>query len=162
MARAALPVGFALGGLALAMLIAPGAWLGRYDLALPVRGWPAFAGRLEALRQTTGAGWIGTTSYGLAAELADEPGLRAPAVQLAERGRWRGLAQPRPGAFGSNGIVVDLQRRLNEASLKDCFISVTPLAVLVRGDPGEPGKAYAVFSVAGPRRNLLADGCPGL
>ncbi|HEY1880378.1 MAG TPA: glycosyltransferase family 39 protein [Caulobacteraceae bacterium] len=162
LARAALPVGFVLGGAALAILIAPAAWLGRYDLALPLRGWPAFAYRLEAEREASGATWVGTTSYGLASELADESGLRSPVAQLAERDRWRDLVQSDPGAFRSTGVVVDLQRRLSEAALMGCFSTVRPLGPIVRGDSGEPGKNYAAFVVSGPRRNLLAEGCPGL
>ena len=162
MAGGALPLGFVLGALALAMLIAPGAWFGRYDLALPVRGWPAFGGRLESLRQANGAAWVGTTSYGLASELADEPHLPSPVIQLAERERWRGLTQPSPTTLVSPGIVIDLGRRLDGAALAACFSAVRPLGIVSRGDPGEPGKAYSVFAVSGPRRNLLAEGCPGL
>ncbi|HWD68005.1 MAG TPA: glycosyltransferase family 39 protein [Caulobacteraceae bacterium] len=162
LARAALPVGFALGGLALATLIAPAAWLGRYDPVLPLRGWPAFASRLEAERVANGATWIGTTSYGLASELADEPALRASVAQLAERDRWQDLARPNPSAFRSPGLVVDLQRRVSVTAMTNCFSAVKPLGEMMRGDPGERGKIYAAFVVSGPRRNLLAEGCPGL
>jgi 4-amino-4-deoxy-L-arabinose transferase-like glycosyltransferase len=162
LAEAAPAVGFGLGAVALAVLAAPGGWLGRYDLALPIRGWPTFAERLSSLRQETGAGWVGTTSYGLAAQLSAEPGLGAPVVQLAERERWRGLEQPHAAIFASPGVVVDLQRRLNRSALAQCFSAVQPLGAVRRGDDGEPGKAYLVFRVAGPRRDPLAEGCPGL
>ncbi len=162
LARAALPVGFVLGGVALATLIAPAALLGRYDPALPLRGWPAFASRLEAERKANGAIWIGTTSYGLASELADEPGLRAPIAQLAERDRWQDLSQPNPSLFRSTGLVVDLQRRVSTTALTNCFSAVKPLGEIARGEGGEPGKIYAAFVVSGPRRNLLTEGCPGL
>ncbi|MGH7024197.1 MAG: ArnT family glycosyltransferase [Caulobacteraceae bacterium] len=158
LARATAPLGFAIGAALLALLIAPGAVFGRYDLALPVRGWSTFGARIEALRQASGAAWVGTSSYGLAAELADEPEVKAPVVQLAERDRWRGLATPAP-AMGSPGLAIDLTRRLTAADLARCFTSVTPLGVLTRGDTGERGKAYAAFRVAGPRRDILADGC---
>jgi hypothetical protein len=161
-ARAALPFGIAVGGAALAVLAAPGAWFGRYDLALPVRGWTAFTSRLEDLRVANGASWVGTTSYGLAAELADEPGLHAPVVQLAERERWRGLAHPGTETLSAPGLIVDLGRRLNPAHMAGCFSTVTPLGDVRRGDQDETGKVYAAFAVSGPRRDLLADGCPGL
>ncbi|HEY2483120.1 MAG TPA: glycosyltransferase family 39 protein, partial [Caulobacteraceae bacterium] len=64
-ALAAPVVGFALGGAALAVLMMPGGALGRYDLALPVRGWAPFSARIERLRGAAGADWVGTTSYGL-------------------------------------------------------------------------------------------------
>ena len=51
--------------------------------------------RLNALRARTGSAWVGTSSYGLAAELADAPGLGATVVQLAERDRWTRSAAAR-------------------------------------------------------------------
>ena len=156
---AAAPVGFALGAILVGLLIAPAALLGRYDLALPMRGWPPFAARIETLRQSTGAAWIGTTSYGLASQLADEPVLKAPVAQLAERDRWRDVSSGARPDLSAPGVVIDLSRRLSAASLGSCFAEVTPLGVLTRGDPGEPGKLYAVFRVSGPRRDVLALGC---
>ncbi len=159
LAQAAPIVGFALGAAALAVLPLPGGTFGRYDLALPVRGWSAFATQIERLRAASGAAWVGTTSYGLAAELADEPAIKAPVTQIAERDRWRQLAVgPRPDT-GRTGLVIDLARRVDPAGLGACFARVTPLGTLTRGDPGEPGKAYAAFAVGAARRNILAVGC---
>ncbi|HEY7851524.1 MAG TPA: glycosyltransferase family 39 protein [Caulobacteraceae bacterium] len=157
--QAAPGVGFSLGALAMVLLFAPGGALGRHDLALPLRGWPAFAGRLEALRVSGGAAWVGTTSYGLASELADEPGLSAPIIQLAERKRWNDLAVGVRADLTKPGLAVDLTRRLSAPALGRCFTTVTPLGVITRGDPGEAGKPYAAFIVAGPRRDILAQGC---
>lgn len=158
-ALAAPILGFGLGALALAALVAPGSVLGRYDLALPVRGWTGFAARIESLRRQSGAAWVGTTSYGLASELELEPVLKAPVAQLAERDRWRNLASGPTPDLAAPGLAVDLTRRVNAASLARCFTTVRPVGVIARGDPGEAGKAYVVFLVAGPRRNILALGC---
>jgi len=159
LAQAAPAVGFALGAAALAVLAMPGGTFGRYDLALPVRGWPAFAARIESLRAAAGATWVGTTSYGLAAELAGEPAIKAPVAQIAERERWRDLgAGPRPDTGGA-GLVIDLARRIDPTTLAACFAKVTPLGTLTRGDPGEPGKTYAAFAVGAARRDVLATGC---
>ncbi|HEY1448718.1 MAG TPA: glycosyltransferase family 39 protein [Caulobacteraceae bacterium] len=159
LAKAAPALGFGLGAVALAVLATPGGAFGRYDLALPVRGWAPFAVRIEALRASVGAAWVGTTSYGLASELKVEPALRAPIVQIAERDRWRGLADGPGPNMSAPGLVIDLTRRMNVSALGGCFARVTPVAVITRGDPGEPGKFYAVFVVAGPRRDVLARGC---
>jgi 4-amino-4-deoxy-L-arabinose transferase-like glycosyltransferase len=159
LARATPWVGFAAGAVALAVLAAPGGWLGRYDLALPVRGWGSFAGRLEGLRARTGAAWVGTTSYGLASQLAGEPALHGPVLQLAERDRWSGLAYGAGPDMTRRGLAVDLTRRIDAARLSRCFSRVAPLAVIARGDPGETGKPYAAFLVAGPRRDVPALGC---
>jgi 4-amino-4-deoxy-L-arabinose transferase-like glycosyltransferase len=157
LAMAAPWLGVSLGAVALVVLATPGGVYGRYDAALPVRGWGPFTARLEAMRQGSGAAWVGTASYGLAAQLADQRGLGAPVFQLAERDRWNGLgAAP---DLARPGLAVDLTRRLGAASLTGCFAAVTPLGVVTRGDPGEKGKSYAVFLVAGPRRDALARGC---
>jgi 4-amino-4-deoxy-L-arabinose transferase-like glycosyltransferase len=158
--RRAPPVlGFALGGAALVLLATPGGALGRYDPALPLRGWSAFAGQLEALRRQSGAAWVGTASYGVASQLADEAALHAPVLQLAERDRWNGLSAAPPPNIAAPGLVIDLTRRINAAALGRCFTLVTPLGVVARGDPGEPGKAYAMFRVSGPKRDILGRGC---
>ncbi|HXV00043.1 MAG TPA: glycosyltransferase family 39 protein [Caulobacteraceae bacterium] len=159
LAHAAPWLGFALGAVALGLLATPGGVLGPYDLALPVRGWGPFTARLEALRRAAGAAWVGTASYGLAAQLADQSALRAPVVQLAERDRWNGLAVPAAPDLRRPGLAVDLTRRMSAASLGRCFATVTPLGVISRGDPGEAGKPYAVFLLAAPRRDVLANGC---
>jgi 4-amino-4-deoxy-L-arabinose transferase-like glycosyltransferase len=159
LAKAAPVVGFGLGAVALAFLATPGGAFGHYDLALPVRGWSPFAAKIDGLRASTGAAWVGTTSYGLASELKVEPVLKAPIVQIAERDRWLGLADgPRPNV-SAPGLVIDLTRRVNVSALRTCFASVTPERVIDRGDAGEPGKSYAVFAVAGPKRDILTRGC---
>ncbi len=158
-AQAAPAVGWSLCALAVAYAVAPVALTGRADLALPVRGWTPFATRLEALRARARAAWVGTTSYGLAAQLADQPPLSGPVVQLTERDRWRGLAMGAPADPRRPGLVVDLDRRVSAAVLGRCFTRVAPLGMLARGDPGEPGKLYSVFVVSGPRRDVLSSGC---
>ncbi len=159
LAIAAPAVGFGLGAVLLALVAAPGSVLGRYDAALPVRGWGPFAARIERLRDAMGGAWVGTTSYGLASELIDEPFLRVPVIQVAERDRWRDLAHGPAPNVAAPGLVIDLTRRVSAASLGHCFAQVTPLGVIVRGDAGEPGKAYAAFAVAEPRRDILSQGC---
>ncbi len=152
-------LGFGLCALVLAYGALPASAVGRADLALPVRGWPTFAARLNDLARRNGAAWVGTTSYGLAAQLTTEPGLGAPIVQLAERDRWTTVSTGAPPDPARPGLVTDLPRRVSLASLGRCFSSVAPLGTVTRGDPGGAGQPYAVFVVAGPRRDLLTDGC---
>ena len=128
------------------------------DLFLPLRGWRAFAASLHVARRDAGAAWIGTTSYGLASELADEP-LRAPVIQIAERDRWRGPTTGAPPNLGQPGLVVDLTRRLDTARLRACFAEVRFIGKTPRGRPGEKPKLYSVYRVAGPRRDIVRDGC---
>jgi len=131
---------------------------GLIDLAKLVRGWPAFAGRLEGLRIQQGAGWIGTESYGLAAELADEPAIRAPILQIRERERYEGLATVAPDV-SRPGLLVDLPRRIDLAALRQCFGRVNPVGTIARGAPGEARTPYAVIEVSAPRRDIVGAGC---
>jgi len=128
------------------------------DPARQVRDWPGFSRRVDQARMAAGAGWIGTTSYGLAAELLDQREIRAPVLQLRERDRWNGLA-----ASGANlarpGLIIDLTRRLSSDDLTSCFIEVQDLGVIRRAAPGEAGLTYRVVRVAGPRRDIRNAGC---
>jgi 4-amino-4-deoxy-L-arabinose transferase-like glycosyltransferase len=157
---AAAPFGFGLCAAALAYLAAPLVGLPlRFDPAAPVRDWGPFASRLEALEHRAGAGWIGTTSYGLAAQLLDRPGLDDPVWQIGERERWRGLRTPEPD-LAKPGLIVDLSRRMDMRRLARCFARVRPLGEIRRAAPGERGAAYAAALVSGARPGLAAGGCP--
>ena len=155
MRRAAAPVGLVLSALAVLHLA-----LVSTDLATPAdpslafRDWPGFAQRVEAAQRAGHAGWIGTIHYGTDAQLAFEHPA-APVAELMDRDRfpptdssWRAdLAQP--------GLVVDLGRRAGDMeALRGCFASVRSLGFLERGQT-----PYAVFLVAGPRRDVLGTGC---
>ncbi len=158
--RTAAPIfGFGLCAAALVWLALPPGAGGMVDPAGPVRGWPAFAGRLEALRAQRGAGWIGTASYGLAAELADEASIRVPILQIGERARYQGSNTTPPSDLSHPGLLVDLPRRIDLSALRRCFASVEPLGTIVRGAPGEPGMIYAAILVSAPARDILHAGC---
>jgi 4-amino-4-deoxy-L-arabinose transferase-like glycosyltransferase len=160
LSAAAAPAGLAICAAALAYLALPqlGAPL-RLDPAAPLRDWGPFSARLAALRQETGAGWIGATSYGLTAQLLDQPAVKAPVWQISERDRWRGLETPTPD-FGRPGLIVDLARRMDMGRLARCFRSVRPLGVIRRAASGERGATYAAALVSGVPARVAAGGCP--
>ena len=146
-------VGLAVMAALLVYLAASNRFLrGAPDLAAPVRGWRAFAARIEAVRRAQGDRWVGAVSYGLAAQLLDEPSLKAPTLQISERDRWLDLG-PAPD-LARPGLIIDLPRRLTSARLGRCFAEVAPLGHLTRG-----GTDYAVFSVSRPRFDIAARGC---
>jgi 4-amino-4-deoxy-L-arabinose transferase-like glycosyltransferase len=156
----AAPFGLGLAALALAHAALPATDLRRLkDPTLALRGWPAFARAVDARRQAEGAAWIGAASYGTAAEL-DASGADAPVVEIGERDRyppgdasWRAdLTRP--------GLVVDLDRRIGPAMLGACFAQVARVGDLERGQGPGRRQAYAMFKVAQPRRDILAQGCP--
>ena len=152
--------GFSVCGLAALYLALPLVGIPlRPDPALPVRGWPVFARSVESLRLRNQAGWVGTTSYGLAAQLMDESRIAAPVLQISERARWEGL---KSGAFADTdrpGLLVDLQRRVDPAVLAQCFGVVRSLGLLNRSPAGEKPKLYAVFVVSAPNRDIAKQGC---
>ena len=147
----------ALGGL-YASLPLLGAPL-RFDPALPLRGWPSFARAVEARRAAAHATWVGVTSYGLAAQLRDQPVIAAPVVQISERARWNDLQAGRGADVTGQGLIVDLTRRIDPNLLRACFRTVEPIGVLERGPLGGRTKSYGLYAVAGPRGDLLARGC---
>ncbi|HEY2048063.1 MAG TPA: glycosyltransferase family 39 protein [Caulobacteraceae bacterium] len=130
----------------------------RFDPAWPVRGWTPFVGRIESVRRSIGATWIGTTSYGLTAQLLDQDRIAAPVMQISERDRWNALRVPSADT-ADPGLVVDLERRVRLPLLRRCFSTVTPLGVVARAAPGEKGRPYAFVAVSGPRRDVDHDGC---
>jgi hypothetical protein len=158
--RAAAPVfGFLICGALALYLLAPPRWSPRgADPGLPLQDWPSFARAVDHARLAAGAPWVGTVSYALTAELADEAELRAPVFQLDERARYRDIPMAQPD-FGKPGLVVDLPRRIDIAALRRCFTTVEPLGDLTRGPPGSAGVRYAAFVVMGPRRSLAPLGC---
>jgi 4-amino-4-deoxy-L-arabinose transferase-like glycosyltransferase len=130
----------------------------RFDPAWPVRGWTPFVDRIETARRSAGARWIGTTSYGLTAQLLDQRGIAAAVMQISERDRWQALPVP-VADTAEPGVIVDLSRRISLPLLRRCFAVVTPLEVVPRTARGEKGRPYALVEVSGPRRDVVRDGC---
>jgi 4-amino-4-deoxy-L-arabinose transferase-like glycosyltransferase len=159
MAAAAAPwVGFVVAGAVLLHMALPQTdWFGRRDPVMPLRGWAVFAQNIEALRLKVGAGWVGTFSYGGAAELLDRQASTAPVIELIERERYASLG--RPPSLKGVGLVVDLRRRLSADDLSPCFGTLRRLGDLYRGDAGRPGVPYTVFLVADPKVDLVKQGC---
>jgi Dolichyl-phosphate-mannose-protein mannosyltransferase len=155
MRAAAAPVGLILSLLVMLHLLIPATDITSVaDPSLAVRDWPGFAARIEAERRQVGASWIGTIHYGTDAQMTFEVP-QTPVAELMDRDRfpptdssWRvDLRQP--------GLVVDLGRRAGDMeALRGCFAEVRFLGYRDRGVT-----PYAVFQVAGPRRDVLGRGC---
>jgi 4-amino-4-deoxy-L-arabinose transferase-like glycosyltransferase len=148
MARAVPWLGFGVSAVVLLHMALPqtDVLLGRKDPVAPLRGWSAMAARVEALRGEVGAGWVGTQSYGTAAELLAQDKTAAPILELIERGRYSfqgQVASPR-----GTGLVVELSRRISDKDLIPCFAKVRRLADMERGEPGGE-----------PKVDLVSQGC---
>jgi 4-amino-4-deoxy-L-arabinose transferase-like glycosyltransferase len=154
--RACAPVGLLLSALALAYLLAPASNLiGPADPSLALRDWPGFAARVDADRRANHAAWIGTIHYGTDAQLAFERPRGPPVVALIQRERYPPTDLSWRADLSRPGLVVDLGRsRSDMLALRGCFASVQPLPDLSRAQT-----PYAVYLVAGPRRDVLAGGC---
>jgi 4-amino-4-deoxy-L-arabinose transferase-like glycosyltransferase len=160
--RLAAPLGLGLSALVLLHLALPASDLkGVRDPTAQLRGWPPFAGRLEALRKSDHAGWIGTLSYGTDGQLAAQSAITVPVAELNERDRY----PPGEGSWRADlatpGLVVDLDRRVTAAALSRCFSRVAAAGILDRGAPGYDPTPYAAFLVSGPTRDVLHQGCSG-
>ena len=158
----AAPVGLGLCALALLHLALPQTDLphGR-DPAGPVRGWPAFAAEVEAVRHGGGEAWVGTLSYGVTGQLAAQPALGAPVIELTERERYPAADASWRADLSRPGLVVDLQRRAGAAALARCFGAVRDLGPLAR-DGGGRGELYELLAVANPIATTAATGCAAL
>jgi 4-amino-4-deoxy-L-arabinose transferase-like glycosyltransferase len=151
-------VGFAVAAAAF-LLMAAAAPLGVGDPTLALRGWPQFAAEVENLRAQTGAAWVGTESYGVYAQLANEGRVASPLLHVIERDRYRWDGDARPD-FGRPGLIVDIARRMKPADVGRCFREVTPVAELVRAGGLGKNQRYSAYLVSGPRRDVWTIGCP--
>jgi 4-amino-4-deoxy-L-arabinose transferase-like glycosyltransferase len=156
---AAAPVGLVVSAALLAFLIAPAdAGLPFRDPLAPYRDWPAFSAAVERARVAVGAAWVGAPTYGLAAQLAASHQLLAPATQLFQRERYSFETPAERADFGRPGLIVVPPRNPAGALLARCFATVDALAPIARGK-GRSIAVYAVYQVAGPRRNVERQGC---
>ena len=153
------PIGVALSALALGDMALPRSLLRGGDPADQLRGWPAFAAQVEALRAARGAAWVGTVSYGLNAQLQAHKVSAAPIVQLNEAERYDDMPQA-PADLAAPGLIVDLERRIDLRRLKTCFAGVgTPIPLSRGASAGAEARYLAVpvqsAAPGGDRRSCL-------
>ena len=154
------PIGLGVSILALVHAALPATDFGPGDPALQLRGWPAFAQTVDRVRGAIGAGWIGTVSYGVSAQLQAADHATAPVLQIDERERYAELSPARSADMGQPGLIVDLARRIDLERLKRCFVQVEPLGGIGRGWFNPNAGRYALVRVAQPKVDILGKGCP--
>jgi hypothetical protein len=123
-----------------------------------LRGWPSFADRIEAMRATSGAGWVGSLSYGVNGQLQAQRRIAAPILQINERDRYADLPAAAPD-LARPGLIVDLLRRIDPARLRACFSQVGPVLKINRGSGLDADGRYGAVLVSGPRGYLLSGSC---
>jgi len=157
---AAAPLGLGVCAVALIYAALPAApWAVKGDPAGDLRGWPAFDAAIEQARLAHGAAWVGALSYGVAAEIAANPEVKAPVAELIERERYPATDRSWTADLARPGLLIDLDRRMKPAQLTRCFGSVTPIGELVRGDLAAGGARYAMVVVSAPKGPVLKTGC---
>jgi hypothetical protein len=149
----------AISAVLLAFLVAPvDAALPFRDPLAPYRDWPAFSAAVERARVSAGADWVGTPTYGVAAQLTAAPQLHAPAAQIFQRERYTFETPAERADFSKPGLIVIPARNPAGGRLPPCFAEVHALAPIARGEAAS-ATAYAVYLVAQPRRDIARDGC---
>lgn len=93
------------------------------------RGWPGFAGDVDAMRQSIGAGYILTDNYQLNAQLTRELP-KVPVLQFNERQRYIAFDQPTAGSLAGPGLVVMGDNDL--AGVRNRFGAAEPLGEITR------------------------------
>ena len=157
---AAATVGLAVSAALLAFLVAPAdGGLPLRDPLAPYRDWPAFSAAVEQARTTSDAAWIGTPTYGVAAQFAAAPQIHAPATQIFQRERYSFETAAERADFTRPGLIVVSPRSPSGALLPRCFGEVTALQAISRGE-GKSTATYAVYRVAQPRFDVETHGCP--
>ena len=92
---------------ALYYLAAPWNFIGRADPIGGEAGYEQLVSRVDAELQKTGATWIATTDYRTYAMLRWFLGDRLPVIEVTERGRFQGFADPGMGKIkGHTGLYV--------------------------------------------------------
>ncbi|HWE45973.1 MAG TPA: glycosyltransferase family 39 protein [Caulobacteraceae bacterium] len=129
---------------------------GKGDPAEAVRGWSDFGKRLDVLSAQRGAAWIGTVSYGEAAQLSLPHTVKAPVIEIGERDRYAILSHPPTADLSKPGVVLDLKRRLTLPMLGQCFNNVTALGEIDR-TPDRHAR-YDVFLVSSAKQ-VVEGGC---
>ena len=158
--RAAAPFGFAICAAAFALLLAsPDRWLPFRDPLAPYRGWTGLAADVERARVAAGAAWVGSPTYGVAAQFAAAPAVRAPSAQIFQRQRYTFEIPAERADFARPGLVVVPPKNGAGGALAQCFAEVRPLPPLARGE-GASRAAYAAYRVSGPRLDVERLGCP--
>ena len=156
---AAAPVAFAVIAAILAFMLLPSdGRLPFRDPSASFRGWPAFLDAVEAARVKAGAAWIGAPTYGIAAQLAASPHIRAPAVEIYERERFTFETPAERADFARPGLIIVPIRGAGARAMRACFTGVQMLPEIDRG-AGRGMTPYAVLRVEGPKRDIQRIGC---
>ena len=124
-----------------------------------IRGWPAYAEAVEALRIASGAEWIATVEYEVTAELAYELRNVATVLPVTQRPRYTFLPPPDPALTNAPTLLIGTPR-FAEAMLR-CFAEATDLGEVVRYGAARQAATTRAYRVTGAAADVFARGCDG-
>jgi len=134
---------------------------GYYPLKDPldsIRGWPAFADDIEALRKKAGADWIATAQYETTAELSFELHGRATVIPVTERTRYTFQPTPQPGLINRPALLV-VRSVADLAPFRACFAMLSKAGEVTRAGAGKPIDELSAYRAEGAKPDILAKGC---
>jgi len=123
-----------------------------------MRGWPAFADGIEALREKAGAAWVGTAQYETTGELSFELRDKAPVVPVTERARYSFAPAPDPALLAEPGLLV-VRTVTDLTPFHACFARLTLLGTLNRTGTTTVVDSFNAYLTEGPAPDLAARGC---
>jgi hypothetical protein len=123
-----------------------------------MRGWPAFAEGIEALREQAGADWIATAQYETTSELSFELHGRATVIPVTERPRYTFQPPPAPGLIDRPALLV-VRTVTNLAPFRACFAALTKIGEVTRIGAGKPIDRLVGYRAEGAKADILTKGC---
>jgi len=123
-----------------------------------MRGWPAFAAGIEALREQAGADWIATAQYETTSELSFELRGSATVIPVTERARYSFEPPPEPGLLARPALLV-VRTITNLTPFRACFASLTRIGEVDRAGAGQPIDRLVAYRAEGAKPDILQKGC---
>ncbi|MDQ0316579.1 ArnT family glycosyltransferase [Amorphus orientalis] len=145
------PVGIGLTLLAIVHAGMTAGFVTDRDPTKQLRGWEELAGEVEALREETGAAWVGTIHYTTTGEFSFYLPETTPVFGLVEPLRYANLPAPDLALLQKPGLVLDESRRLGVWHLDRRFENFEKIATLVREANGVAIARYDVWLVSDPK-----------
>lgn len=124
-----------------------------------MRGWPAYAAEVEALREKSGAKWIATAGYEITAELSFELRDKAIVVPVTERPRYDFAPPPDPALIGEPALLVMRDGEPMPGRLTRCFARVTEIGAATRRGAVTVLAVSRVYLAEGAAPDIFARGC---
>lgn len=125
-----------------------------------MRGWPAYAAEVEALREKSGATWIATVGYEATAELTYELRDEAVVAPVTERARYA-YAPPPDASLAVAPALLVMHNSRDYERLARCFARLTEVGAATRYGAVKAIDTSRVYLAEGARPDIFTVGCEG-